>query len=174
MKIVFSVIVGLLMFNAFAIAEVPLGKYELLTFAGWSATITLKEKGEASFVSYIDNEGNAEKGIKNSTQSEKAAKWSVTKDRIRVIYDGIEDVFLFEKQCKEEKRHSCLRFSKIENTKGGKSLLEYEQPFVNFGHLSNLKKWTKAQCKTECEAIKNKGDLKAGVSVGDCIKDLCK
>lgn len=158
--------------------QIQTGTFSLVTEAGWGAGFELKKDGTAVVIPSFDSEGDDEKEEATGVRPELKkipAQWKRTKDGIEISYLKQRDQFKLDNHCKNWKEYPCFRFQK--SLAGNESLLNFKQPYINWEwkHSSHSsEKPDQKQCLAECKKMKKDKTLKAGTSIDECVKTICK
>jgi hypothetical protein len=159
-------------------AEIQLGTFSLATEAGWTAWFHLEKNNKITISPSYDTE-DFDPAVKNAPKpSQIFGTWKQTSDGIEITYSKITDTFKFEDRCQEWQIHPCFRFVKTSAKGSQKSVLNYPQSYVNWSWKLDPPKELPTKdfekCKSDCEELTTKNQLKKGVTKEICIKEMCK
>jgi hypothetical protein len=162
-------------------ADIALGLYELDTEAGWAAGFELKENDKVIITPAFGNEEEDydESGKSLTKKPDVVASWKKTKDGIEISYGKVVDSFKYTpNQCEHWSENPCFQHIKSQETKGEKSILNYTQVWVNRNTKvkpsQDLIAKKQRACESQCSMMVLKGELKKGMNLKSCIKELCK
>jgi len=168
----------ILFFQTVNAEEIKFGTYSLATEAGWTAWFELKPNNSAMISPAYDTEDLDPAVAKASKPTPIKGSWKKTPNGIDLTYGLVTDSFQFEERCKDWQIHPCFNFVSSKASGKEKTILKYEQPYINWNiKLNPPKELSKSEldkCKKECAELQATKQLKDGMDEKSCITQTCK